>query len=183
MTSAVVAPDETFEHVVHLYAEDATLVRCVTAFLAPALLGEEAAVVVATPEHRGIFADALAAAGIDVDALVRAGRLVCRDAEQTLATFFADGAVDPAGFDREVGAVVQRLAARHGYVHVYGEMVACLWGRGDSASAVVLEQAWNRLGRAADFRLCCAYPLSTIGAGSDADVERMFDTHTDVTAV
>lgn len=182
-SAAVLPPEETFEHLVHLYAEDGTLARCVTAFLAPGLLRDEPAVVVATPEHRALLCGALRAAGFDVDALARAGRLVCLDAEQTLAGFFSDGQVDPAAFDREVGSLVQRLATRFGPVHVYGEMVACLWGRGDSAAAVVLEEAWNRLGATADFRLCCAYPLAAIGSGCDADVERMFDTHSDVTAV
>lgn len=158
-TAAAPSADEpAFEHLVHLYESEATLARCVVAFLAPGLL-EEAAVVVATPEHRALVADALVRCGVDVEALRREGRYEERDSEELLAQFFTGGRVDAAAFRRSIGALVREKAAAHGRVHLYGEQVTCLWGRGDSRSSAELEQAWTALAAEAAFRLCCAYPL------------------------
>jgi hypothetical protein len=169
-------PACAFEHLVHVYESTGTLVRCVVSFLAPAF-DEGAAVVVATPGHHELFRRGLLEAGLDVDALTRTGRFVARDAEETLATFFHDGDVDVDRFDSGVGALVSELSIRHGRVHVYGEMVACLWGRGDGAAALDLEEAWNDLGRRADFRLCCAYAAADLDRGLSADVDSMLRTH------
>ncbi len=179
MTAACDEPllsEPAFEHLVHLYETEATLARCVLAFLAPGL-PEQAALVVATPEHRSLFAGALAQCGVDVEELRREGRYVERDAEQLLATFLREGQVDPPAFRRSVGEPVRALAAAHGRVHVYGEMVACLWGRGDSRAAVVLEEAWNELAGLADFRLCCAYPVSAVTTGRREDVDAVLACH------
>ena len=168
--------EPAFEHLVHLYETDATLARCVLAFLAPGL-PDEASLVVATPEHRSLFADALTGCGVDLDGLRAAGRYVEKDAEQLLSTFLRNGAVDPLAFRLSVGETVRALAAEHGRVHVYGEMVACLWGRGNSRAAVVLEQAWNDLAGIADFRLCCAYPVKAMTTGRPADVDAVLACH------
>lgn len=162
-------PEPPFEHLVHLYETEQTLVRCVTAFLAPGVV-DEACLVVATPEHRALFAEALQTVGVDVDRLRREGRYVEHDAEQLLATFFTCGRVDPLAFRQHVGGLVRPLAAAHGRVHVYGDLVACLWGRGDSRASVALERAWNELAGDADFRVCCAYPVSAMTRGTRSHV-------------
>jgi hypothetical protein len=165
-----------FEHLVHLYETEATLARCVLTFLTPGL-ADEAALVVATPEHRALFAQALEDSGVDVDALRREGRYVERDAEQLLGSFLRDGTVDPLAFRLSVGEPVRALAAAHGRVHVYGEMVACLWGRGDSSAALVLERAWNDLAGMAEFRLCCAYPVAAMTTGDPSHVDAVLGCH------
>ena len=173
--------ESSFEHLVHIYDSESTLADCVVSFLRPAAHGE-AALVVATPEHRRTFDEALQAAGVDVEAMRAEGRYVTADAEETLASFFVDGEVVPALYDAVVGELVRGLAARFGKVHIYGEMVACLWGRGDSGAAIALERCWNRLGLQESFRLCCAYSASTLGEGAAGDIDDMFDTHSHVTA-
>lgn len=174
MSTALDEP--SFEHLVHLYETETTLARCVLAFLAPGLL-DQASLVVATPQHRALFARALEEAGVDVDRLRREGRYVEKDAEQTLSTFLRDGVVDPLAFRLSVGEAVRDLAAAHGRVHVYGEMVACLWGRGDSSAALVLERAWNELADVADFRLCCAYPVRAMTTGDPSHVDAVLGCH------
>ena len=177
MSAALSLVDEPgFEHLVHLYETDASLARCVLEFLSPGL-ADQAALVVATPEHRTLFANALEESGVDVEALRAEGRYVERDAEQLLATFLRDGVIDPLSFRLSVGESVRALAATHGRVHVYGEMVACLWGRGDSAAAVVLEHAWNDLAGVADFRLCCAYPVAAMTTGDRRHVDAALGCH------
>jgi hypothetical protein len=171
----------SFEHVVHIYDAEHQLADRVVGFLRPAV-DAQAALVVATPAHRLMLEDALRAGGVDVDAMWAQGRYVAVDAEQTLASFFVDGEVVPALYDTVVGELVRGLAARFGRVHIYGEMVACLWGRGDSRAAIALERCWNELGRQGSFRLCCAYSASTLGEGAAGDIDDMFDTHGHVTA-
>jgi hypothetical protein len=166
-----------FEHLVHLYESEEGLARYVVPFLA-AGLPEQAVAVVATPEHRALLADGLARCGFDVPRLRREGRYVDRDAEELLGTFFTGGRVDVAAFRASVGALVRAQAQAFGRVHVYGEMVACLWGRGDARSAVELEQAWNALAGMADFRLCCAYPLSAMSLGGTPHVDGVLAAHT-----
>ena len=176
----VPALDEpAFEHLVHLYENDASLARFVLAFLAPALR-EQAVLVVARPDHRVLLAQALEGALVDVDAMRAQGRYVERDAEQLLGTFLRDGVVDPQAFRLSVGEAVRGLAAAHGRVHVYGEMVACLWGRGDGAAAVALERAWNDLAGVADLRLCCAYPVEAMTTGVPAHVDAVLGCHSRV---
>jgi len=75
------------EHIVEFYETDSGLARSVARFMAPALLGDGAAIVVATPEHRAAFAEALAAAGVDVTAAERGGHYVAVDAAGLLAAY------------------------------------------------------------------------------------------------
>ena len=169
---------EPHEHVVLLYESEQALARSVVAFLTPALLLDEALLVVATPPHRALFAAALTGVGADLPALRAAGRYVELDAEATLEAFLADGKVSRLGFSTTVGRRVRQLATDHGGVHIYGEMVACLWGRGDAAAAVVLEDLWNDLAEHEDFRLCCAY-RSDLLVGEDLHVGDMLETHSE----
>lgn len=175
------APDVDLHHLVQIYDEPAELVTCVAPYLAVALRHGEAAVVVATPEHRALFAEALAERDVDV-ALARAeGRIVELDAAQTLASFSPDGQADPLLFGAHVGELVRDLRARFGHVSAYGEMVALLWAEGRAAEAVRLEELWNELGRQQQFRLYCAYASAVFdGGGTPQDVAGVFAAHTDV---
>lgn len=168
------------EHVVLLYESERALSRRVVDFLTPGLLLDEGLLVVATPVHRRLLRSALTAAGADLTALRRDGTYVELDAEETLAGFLVDGRVSAMGFNSAVGHRIRTMSAQHGRVHIYGEMVACLWGRGGAAEAVELEHLWNELARHHDFRLCCAYPTELLGEASEAHVDAMQLTHSAV---
>ena len=176
------APLPAGDHLVQIYESEAGLEAAVGTYLSSTLLHGEAALVVATPEHRAAFLTGLAERGFDVAALRAQGRLLVLDAEETLASFCRpDGELDPAGFASVVGGQLEALRARHGGVGVYGEMVACLWQRGDAPTAVALEHLWNDLGRRQDFRLFCAYSDGCLaGAGTEEQVQAVFDTHSHV---
>lgn len=165
MSDATVLDDPTRhddDHVVLLYDTEQALVQSVATFLAPGLLLDEAVLVVATPEHRALFAAALTVVDPELPAHRAAGRYVELDAEETLGAFFQGGRLSPLGFNSAVGRVIRELSEQHGRVHIYGEMVACLWNRGDATTAVQLEHLWNDLARDHDFRLCCAYHSSLL---------------------
>lgn len=161
-------PAAGHQHLVEFYETDATLAGSVARFLAPAMSGPGAAVVVATPAHRAAFEVALADAGIDIAGAIAAGRYVRVDAAELLGTFMVDSAPDEAAFQREVGGVLERMTAVGRPLRIYGEMVALLWEAGDAGAAVALEDLWNDISARYGFDLLCAYRLSTFDTEDDA---------------
>jgi PAS domain S-box-containing protein len=150
-------------HMVQFYVEDAGLIDAVSAYLAEALEEGNAAMVVATAEHRVLLAERLQERGLDLARVMAEGRYVTLDAAETLGTFLLEGWPDPGLFQDTVGRLVNqvRTAARSDRprLAVFGEMVALLWTRGKFETAVRLEQMWNELQRTEPFSLRCAYPL------------------------
>lgn len=167
-------------HVVQFYGEDQELVASVTTYLVAGLAGGGTAAVIATPEHRRDLSDALAAAGIDVEAAWADGTLVMLDAAKTLDTFMVDGKVDAASFDAVVGWLLRDLGTI-GPVSAFGEMVALLWERGQVTAAVDLEVMWNELAEELLFSLFCAYPLASVGDAEQLpQLHAVCQLHTDV---
>ena len=156
----VVPGAEDRDHLVEFYERGPDLAGWVRDHLEPALREGQSAVVVATREHCGLFAAALADAGVDVEVARRDGRYVDADAEETLARFMVDGAPDPVRFRRVVGRLVADAARAGGGVRIYGETVAVLWAEGSVSAAIAVEDLWNELGRSRPFSLLCAYPVS-----------------------
>ncbi len=159
--------DEHHSHSVHLYAEDASLVDALGRFVAPVLHGGEAAVIVATPQHRLALARNLVARGVDISGTARQGRYVTLDASDTLSLFTLEGWPEPARFADCLGDVLTRarVAAgnRQSPVAVFGEMVALLWAEGKFEAALQLEKLWNQLARTQLFHLRCAYSIGAFG--------------------
>ena len=151
------------DHFVQLYADDDSLVASVATFLQRSLEADGAAVVVATEPHRHALQRTLAEAGNDLGSLSKSDRFFSLDAGHVLATFSVDGGLDRNGFRNIVGGLIARAAGSGRPVHVYGEMVALLWDRGDVAGAIELEEFWNELGEGLRFDLFCGYPTSSFG--------------------
>ena len=168
------------DHLVEFYETSAFLVATVADFLAPALRGDDAAIVVATPEHRHAFSKALVARGVDVDAATRDGRYVVHDAGELLALFMVDGAPHPGLFHEVVGAVLAGAAQGGRTVKVYGEMVALLWADGDVTSTIALEDLWNDMAAEHRFGLLCAYPLQGFDDATRAAFKRICRQHSAV---
>ena len=154
-------------HVVQFYDRDDELVAAVVPFAASGLAAGERVLVVATPEHRVAFADALRARGCRLDGYVEL------DAAETLDRFLdVDGRVDRAGYFDVIGTVVAELSAASSGrpVRIFGEMVAVLWERDQVAEAMIVEDLWNELGtRDAPFTLLCGYRSSVLQSVDDAD--------------
>src|SRR5271167_2860126 len=83
--------DELHSHAVQLYAEDASLVDAVAGFVAEALDAGEAAVIVATAQHRHELEQNLNARGLDMNGAARQRRYVALDAADSLSLFMAEG--------------------------------------------------------------------------------------------
>jgi PAS domain S-box-containing protein len=162
-------------HAVQFYEDDAFMVGEVAEFLDEALRCGDAAIAIATPEHRASLLRRLN--GFGGQSLGRnwwPGELIMLDARQTLARFMNGSWPDEQRFHASVGAVVQS-ASRDGTraVRAFGEMVALLCADGNPEAAVRLEQLWNDIAavRRQAFSLLCCYPLRLFGTVAD---ERAF---------
>ena len=181
LPGAVSAPDA---HVVQLYDDRQSLVDGVTAYTGCALLHGEAALVVATPEHRAAFAAALTGGGLAVGRLRRTGQYVELDADSLLAWATGrDGRLDVPLLTGAIGDQLSELARRWHRVSVYSDLVSCLWGRGDGVATLELERSWSGLAGTRGVRLYCGYDSTDFAdRGSAQDAMRLLTTHSAVRA-
>lgn len=137
----------------------------------------DAAIIVATPEHRALFDDALAAGGLDLVAAEGEGRYMSLDAAELLERFMTPSGPDGASFRDLIAGVLDYATVGGRRVRVYGEMVALLWADGDVASTIALEDHWNDLAEERDFVLLCAYPSQAFDAESESALRRICAQH------
>ncbi len=140
-------------HLVQFYDREEFLYEVVATFIGQAIAAHEPVIVIATPEHRRGFAEALVAKGFDP------ARVVFADAREMLATFMAGDMPDGNRFMTAVGGVLEQMIGSHARISAYGEMVDLLWRDGNPEAAVRLEELWNELGTLYPFTLLCAYPM------------------------
>jgi hypothetical protein len=169
------------DHLVEFYETEESLIATVADYLVPALRGYEAAVVVATAEHRGAMAEAIRGAGIDLDEAMRDGRYQAVDAANLLSRFMRGAGPDPARFRAAVEGILDAAGDRH--VRVYGEMVALLWTAGDVMSTIALEDLWNEIVSERGFSLFCGYPISGFDVQSRSVFEHICGQHSSVRRV
>lgn len=151
-------------HAVLFYRTREELARQVSAYLLEALRDGGVAVVIATPSHRAAFAEALARAGVDVEAAEAAGAYVARDALETMGRFMVGDWPSPASFWQAISPLVREATDSGRPVRAYGEMVALLWDFGQVNAAIEVEAMWNELGSQYPFSLLCAYPADSVQA-------------------
>jgi hypothetical protein len=145
-------------HLVHFYATAEGLAQSLCSFFAQPLKRGETVVIVARPEHRRALDAALRQAGVDLAAEIRSGRYVALDVDETLETVLDDGRPSQELFDRHAKPLVLDAKRRTGQVHVYGELVSTLVGRGDVVTAMQVEDMWGEFLRETPFPLVCGYP-------------------------
>ena len=145
------------DHFVQLYQEIDPLAGAVADYVAEGLRRGEAAVIIATPEHRAAFLQKL-----NAPAAANPGQLTVLDSEETLAKFMANGMPQWKPFHELIGGLIAELRLRYPAVRAYGEMVDVLWQRGEREAAIRLEEYWNDLGRLQTFSLFCAYRMDPL---------------------
>jgi PAS domain S-box-containing protein len=160
-------------HVVHFYAEEASLLEALSRFIGGALGAGDRAIVIATPDHRHGLAERLRVAGLDTGQLVELGRYIPLDAAETLSNVMVDGMPDQARFNQVMKGVITRTEAtvdrteRH--LALYGEMVALLWEQRKLDAALELERLWNDLAHTYSFSLRCGYPITSFRRQEDGE--------------
>jgi excisionase family DNA binding protein len=157
------------DHFVQFYELDGVLMSGVSQFVAAALSAGEAAVVVATADHRASIDAHLAQLGLDTAQAVHDGRFQCLDAGDTLAQFMGDELPDRDRFNETLNAVLDRATAPGRRIRVFGEMVALLAKQGNHVGAIKLETLWNELLQQRPFTLYCAYPIEHFSGDEHAD--------------
>jgi PAS domain S-box-containing protein len=166
------------DHLVQFYDRDEALVNAVSRYLRNGLESGAAAVMIATPEHRSALMAHWQGEGFDAGAWIDSGRLICRDAQETLQQIAVDDWPEAARFEAVVGQLVIQARARFGQVVAFGEMVALLWARDRRDAAVHLEQLWNALSSRHPIALFCAYPMGDCTRSeAQGDFRRVCDAH------
>ncbi len=152
----VVGEKAAGQHICQFFDTDDSRAEAVAAFLAAGLRNREHVMVVARPVHWAAVRERLIAARIAVDRQIAHGRIIVKDAMNTLRRISPHGEPDAAAFESDVAIAVRGLCEL-GPFRVYGEMVDILAQRGDFEDAVALERLWNDLGRGVPFTLLCGY--------------------------
>ena len=159
-------------HTVQFYREDAFLLDEISRFIGTALGAGDAALVIATEDHREGLIQRLKSKGLNTAMAIKQGRFVLLDAAETLAKFMRDGQPDPNDFSEVVGRTITQIKGNAGdgepRVAAFGEMVALLWMEGNGAAAIQLEQLWNDLAKTHSFSLRCAYPIGGFDGHDDS---------------
>ena len=146
----------TSDHLCQFFDTDEARVEAVAAFAAEGLRSGDSVVLVTRIAHSTAVEQQLEAAEISVKNEVARGRLIIKDAVETLARVCPRGTPTAEGFDQSVGKVLRRLSER-GRVRAYGDMVDILAQRGDLDETLALEMMWNRLGEDISMSLLCGY--------------------------
>jgi len=154
-------------------------------FVDAALDRGEAAVVLATPQHRRELTRELIARGVDISTATQQGRFVALDAAQTLSLVLLEGRPDPARFASCIGDALTRARMATGNplssVSVSGEMGGLLWAAGKFEAALQLERLWNELSGTRLFHIRCAYPIGAFtGSEHEASFLKMCGEHSRV---
>lgn len=162
------------DHAVTFYESDAFLVHSVVEFLLPALEAGQPGVAIATRAHLDGVEAALAARGLTE-------HFIGVDGDELVGRLVVGGRLDPERFRAAANEMLDRCAAEGARPRLFGEMVSILWERGDVASAIALEEEWNRLAEEREFTLFCAYPMRAFDRESDTDAfRRICDEHSSV---
>lgn len=148
------------EHIVQFYETDDALIRTAGGYISTALRNGDAAIVIATAEHRAALDDGLRAAGMSVPELAATRRYISRDAAELLATFKSGTSLDAGVIAETLGAIITWASGDGRGVRIFGEMVALLSADGSYDAALELEQQWNELSKRYSFSLLCGYPMS-----------------------
>ena len=159
-------------HLVQFYSADDVLVELLARFVGTALVTGDAAIVLATRQHREAMSLRLRRRGLDVGTALEQGRFVAIDAASFLEKLVTRGAIDCGVFGRVLGQHVDRAARAAGgrryRVTVFGGFAALAWASGRTDAALALEEQANMLARDRDFSLCCAYPMKCFASGRHA---------------
>lgn len=151
------------EHIVQLFDTPESRRAVVSRFVQEGLSTGAPVLVVAEPKHWALVAQALAALGVDHQAAAERSQLIYLDASVTLQLIMRNGVPDALAFERMVGRLVKRMAAKGPGLRIYGEMVDVLAEEGDFEAAQQLEQLWNELALKCPFTLLCGYCSAHFG--------------------
>ncbi|HEX9111031.1 MAG TPA: MEDS domain-containing protein, partial [Terriglobales bacterium] len=102
---------DSHQHGVQFYSADKFLIEELSRYVNHALHAGDAAVVVATEEHRESLIRRLSAQGVEIRTAIDQGRFLALDAAQLLTAFMIEGWPDQQRFNNVVGSVIDKALA------------------------------------------------------------------------
>src|SRR5688572_347809 len=94
------------DHFVQFYEADGFLLNSLSGFVGNAINSGDAAIVIATREHRDGLDELLLANGTDVIGAKACGRFISLDAAETLSKFMLGDSPDAGAFNNVMGGVI-----------------------------------------------------------------------------
>jgi DNA-binding NarL/FixJ family response regulator len=148
-------------HEVAFYPDDAALVDGFARFLEAALSVENAAILIATAEHRSDILQRLRANALDVDGALKSGSLIQLDALETASILMVNGVPDPVRCAKLVGDVItgafKNAKGAHPRVAICGECAPALLREGNAEAAIRLEHLWDEITKRYHADTLCGY--------------------------
>lgn len=150
-------------HIVYPYTDEGLVGQAVALFASAGLRDDEGVILIMSADHCESIKLRLQVEGINVEAHERSGQLICVTAEDLLAKFVRDGALDESLFKSAIGYLIEKAKAsvtngRPGKARVFGEMVSQLRGK-DLKATTRLEELWNEVIEEHSVSLLCTYAL------------------------
>jgi hypothetical protein len=147
-------------HIVFPYTNEAQFIEAVCLFTSAGLRKGDSALLVMEQDHCEPIRQQLQESGFDLADLESTGQLICKAAEELMATFIFDGIIDEYVFKSRIAGLIQTAkdASATGQVRVFGEMVNLLWTENPKATHR-LEELWNDVIKLHSVPLLCAYAL------------------------
>lgn len=167
-------------HVCQFFDSEESRADALSAFAVEGFRRNERILVVVRRVQWALMTERLAAAGIVVDHEIERGKLVVKDAVETLRHLSLRAGPTPAAFEDTVGTAVRALAAL-GPLRACGEMVDMLAQRGELGDAITLEGMWNCLAAATPLSMMCAYAAAHfVSPATHRALREICLAHTDV---
>lgn len=154
-------------HVLDIYEQSADLEERLADYVAEALTGGDAVVVIAPSRRLALLEETLTGRGIDTGRSRTEGQLLEADSEELYRRIFSAGVLDRAAFTAVAGELTKMLRPRR-RVRVVGELVDLLWSRGDVVGALALESEWVDFAREREFDLYCCYCADNVLGDEEA---------------
>jgi len=172
--------DSTSEHIVQFFDSDDSRADSVARFLTDGFRNGESAIVIARPLSWTGIVERLERFRIPVQKALSDGRLLVKDAADTLQRISRFGSPDPRLFAVTIEKPAEAFA-RGRRVRAYGEMVDLLAQRSDLNDAIVLEQLWNRLLDRVPMHLMCGYSAAHfVSTGTHRALREICSIHSEI---
>lgn len=165
------------EHIAQFYEHDRILLDTLIGFIGGGLKAGESTIVIATEAHLNALEDGLQDSGVDLVSALVQHRYIALLPDKALERFMVKRWPDDMLFANFVTDLITQVRANGRRVRAFGEMVALLWARGDVAATVHLEYLWNRLFKAEDFSLFCAYPKAGFTRDPSNSMREICEAH------
>jgi MEDS: MEthanogen/methylotroph, DcmR Sensory domain len=154
--------------------------QAVSLFASAGLRDGEGVILIMSTDHCESIKLRLQLEGINAETYERSGQLICLTAEDLLATFIPDGALDEDLFKSTIARLIENARAsvnggRPVRVRAFGEMVSQLRNK-DLKATTRLEELWNQVIADHSVSLLCTYALSDAG---DHLPEALVDLHSE----